>query len=78
MEPYRPYVDKLVVNIMESNPSQEILDKKTKEQLLQIPILDAKIENKNSPLMVAVQTTTASLAKCYMGDAKLIKYPTLL
>jgi CRISP-associated protein Cas1 len=78
MEPYRPYVDQLVVNIMESNPSQEILDKSTKEQLLQIPVLDVKIDKKNSPLMVAVQTTTASLAKCYMGDAKLIKYPTLL
>lgn len=77
MEPYRPWVDKLVVKIIQSSPADPAeLTPTLKKELLQIPTLDVTIENKKSPLMIAVQRTTASLAKCYEGSLRKIIYPT--
>lgn len=74
MEPYRPYVDELVIKIMNSKES-DMLDVDLKRQLLTIPVLDVSINGKNSPLMVAASTTTASLYKCINGEARKIIYP---
>lgn len=76
MEPYRPYVDKLVKEIMQSSSDISEITKEHKGQLLNIPILDVIINNKRSPLMIAVQQTTASLAQCFMGEIRRIKYPS--
>ena len=46
-----------------------------KKQLLGIPAMDVIINGEKSPLMVAVQKTTASLAKCFEGKARKILYP---
>ncbi len=84
MEPYRPFVDKLVVDLvreeMESgnNPDKIELNKKVKSTLLSIPVLDVKINGQRSPLMVAAGITTASLAKCYMGEIRKIAYPEFI
>ena len=84
MEPYRPFVDKLVVELvheeMESgnNPDKIELNKKVKSALLNIPVLDVKINGQRSPLMVASGITTASLAKCYLGEIRKISYPEFL
>jgi CRISPR-associated protein Cas1 len=51
------------------------LTKDIKAKLLNIPVLDVMINNQRSPLMVAVSQTTASLAKCYMGETRKIAYP---
>lgn len=111
MEPYRPFVDKLVVEIVDSiqanrqslssstkvdqymqvaeepadyaiNKSESIskvnefeLTKEIKAKLLGIPVLDVVINGQRSPLMVAVGFTTASLAKCYLGESRKITYP---
>lgn len=76
MEPYRPYVDELVYNLVETKgtPPSE-LDKNWKIPLLSIPTLDVKIGGKRSPLMVAVGQTTASLYKCFSGEARKVLYP---
>ncbi len=113
MEPYRPFVDKLVVeivdnimsnrkassniatndqfqNVAEETPVYQInndsidniftkdleLSKEIKAKLLSIPVLDVKINSQRSPLMIAVGFTTASLAKCYLGEARKIVYPS--
>jgi CRISPR-associated protein Cas1 len=77
MEPYRPFVDKLVVEIVGSeNFLPDELTKEIKTKLLQIPVLDVVINEQRSPLMVAVAQTTASLAKCYLGEARKIAYPS--
>ena len=84
MEPYRPFVDRLVVELvreeMESgnNPDKIELNKKVKSALLTIPVLDVKINGQRSPLMVAAGITTASLAKCYMGQIRKIAYPEFI
>lgn len=76
MEPYRPYVDNLVVEIMQNSSDISEITKEHKSELLNIPVLDVIINNKRSPLMVAMQQTTASLAQCFMGEVRKIKYPS--
>lgn len=76
MEPYRPYVDKVVCGIVEMNGKFLEMTTKMKEQLLSIPAMDVQIEGQKSPLMVAVQRTTASLAKCFEGSTRKLQYPS--
>ncbi len=78
MEPYRPYVDKIVLEIVGNGEDFYELTTSIKKQLLSIPVVDVFIEGEKSPLMVGVQTTTASLSKCFEGDARKILYPELL
>lgn len=77
MEPYRPFVDQLVSNLIQQYPEQEEITTEIKRQLLTIPTLDVTISGQRSPLMVAASQTTASLAKCYNGELRRIAYPTL-
>ena len=75
MEPYRPYVDRLVYQLVQSYGSELELTKEIKGSLLSIPTLEVKIGGKRSPLMVAVGQTTASLYKCFSGELRHILYP---
>lgn len=77
MEPYRPYVDELVLSIVKSGQYYEELTKDLKAQLLSIPTIDVQISGKRSPLMIAASTTTASLAKCFGGEIRKIIYPEI-
>jgi CRISPR-associated protein Cas1 len=77
MEPYRPYVDELVLEIVRSGCNYEELTKELKAKLLVIPTLDVEIGGKKSPLMVAVGQTTASLYKCFSGELRRILYPEM-
>lgn len=77
MEPYRPYVDSLVVKVRNEMGDSEKLSRELKAQMLQIPTLDVVVDGKRSPLMVAAGITTASLAKCYNGEIRLVSYPVM-
>lgn len=77
MEPYRPYVDKFVMQLYDKYPDCEELTKELKAELLSIPVLDVVINGKRSPLMIAVSTTTSSLQKCYSGELRKIVYPII-
>lgn len=77
MEPYRPYVDRLVYDITEQYGEDIELSKDIKAELLSIPTLDVVIGGKRSPLMVAASQTTASLYKCFSGELRKIAYPEL-
>ncbi len=78
MEPYRPFVDKMVYQYIGSNKNHTELNKEAKAYLLQIATQDVKIDGNTRPLLVAVTTTTASLYKCYTGENRQIKYPEFL
>ena len=78
MEPYRPFVDWLVMDWLTRNPETEDLTKEFKAHILQIATKDVKIDGKTRPLMVAVKTTVSSLYKCYTGEKRQISYPELL
>ncbi len=56
---------------------EETLSKEDKAHLLQIPVMDVKIDGKSSPLMVGSQRTSASLIRCFEGTERKILYPTL-
>lgn len=75
MEPYRPYVDELVFQLVQKYGKNSELTKEIKACLLTIPTLDVIIGGKRSPLMVAVGQTTASLYKCFSGELRRIVYP---
>lgn len=78
MEPYRPFVDDLVISTMKKMEVSDDLTVALKREMLSIPVLDVVIGGKRSPLMIAAGLTTASLAKCYNGEAREISYPSFL
>ena len=75
MEPYRPYVDWLVLQLPDLGESTEGLTREHKIELLKIPQLDIEINGVTRPLFHAVSTTTASLYKCFAGEQRKIVYP---
>lgn len=77
MEPYRPYVDLIVLNIVDNGENFLELDTVIKSKLLAIASVDVHFERSTSPLMVGVQNTTASLAKCFEGSIRKINYPIM-
>jgi CRISP-associated protein Cas1 len=76
MEPYRPYVDRVVMQMLRDakEPITEDITKEQKQALLQIPTIDIVIDGERSPLMVGMQRTTASVMKCFEGEARKILY----
>lgn len=76
MEPYRPYVDRLVVQTMAECGDVEITTN-IKRRLLTVPTLEVTISGQRSPLMVAATQTTASLARCFSGENRRISYPEI-
>ena len=76
MEPYRPFCDWMVFNMLKRN---EILDddltKDHKAKLLTLASVDIEIDKKKSALMVGTSRTTSSLAECFSGVRRKIVYP---
>ena len=78
MEPYRPFVDKVVCQIIRGNGKFLEMTPLMKRTLLEIPSMDVQLDRQKSPLMNAVQRTTASLAKCFEGKGRKILYPEMV
>ncbi len=77
MEPYRPYIDVLVADIVDTGEEIIEITKSLKAALLSIASRDVRIGGEKSPLMNALQRTSASLARCYEGETRKISYPVL-
>lgn len=78
MEPYRPYVDLLVADIIDrTDTPADFLATEHKVALLQVPVIDVNMDGKMRPLMVAATETTASLARCFAGDARKLNLPSI-
>lgn len=77
MEPYRPYVDELVIGIIEKFGHSIGLTKEVKSILLTIPTVEVCLLNQKCPLMIAASQTTASLMKCFGNEIRKIKYPQM-
>jgi len=75
MEPYRPYVDLRVLDIMDIFEDISELTPAIKRELLSITTMDANIEDHRSPMMIAMQTTANSVQRCFAGEARKIIYP---
>lgn len=76
MEPYRPYVDKIIIDRISTEDILE-LNSETKIKLLNIPVIEVVINGKRSPLMLAVSQTTSSLVKCFRGESRKLIYPEM-
>jgi CRISPR-associated protein Cas1 len=77
MEPYRPFVDRIVWNMTINSEPIEELTREQKAALIQVTITDVEIGKKTRPLMVALQETTSSLAKSFLGEQRKLTYPDL-
>ncbi|TKT90942.1 type II CRISPR-associated endonuclease Cas1 [Dyadobacter frigoris] len=78
MEPYRPFVDQIVLKIKDNGENFLELSTSLKSKLMDIASCDIMIDNETSPLMVGLQKTTSSLVKCYEGKQRKINYPIIL
>ncbi len=76
MEPYRPFVDREVLSMVEEGFDSSELTTEDKQRLLQIPHADCRIGEKVRPLMMAVRETSAGLAQCFLGEARKLRYAT--
>lgn len=77
MEPYRPFVDLMVRDMLEVFGTSENLTTEHKAFLLKIPAMDVIIDGNRSPLMVAMSRTTNSLFECFEGTSRKILYPKM-
>lgn len=75
MEPFRPYVDNTVFDIVCNGLDYNVITKDIKIKLLSIPLIDVEINDQKRPLMIAASITTSSLFKCFTADEKKIAYP---
>lgn len=78
MEPYRPFVDSLVYEMVKSGEDLEELTMDLKSVLLTIPAMDVLIDGKHSPLMNAMSRTTSSLYDCFLGSNRKLLYPEFI
>jgi CRISPR-associated protein Cas1 len=77
MEPYRPYIDQIVYQMVNEFGAVEELKKEHKAILLKIPAMDVILDGEKSPLMIATQRTAVSLVKCFMGEQRKLLYPEI-
>ena len=75
MEPYRPFVDQLVIDMMRRYKDISELNTEMKRDLLMLAYQDVLIDGKRSPMQIAIQTTANSVYKCFSGEARKIIYP---
>jgi len=77
MEPYRPFVDKKILEIISKSKDYTLITHEIKVELLKLATEDVIINGQKSPLQVAATITTASLYKCFSGELKKIVYPDI-
>ena len=75
MEPYRPYVDRLVLSMLKHHNDISELTTDIKRDLLSISTADVIIDGHRSPMIVAIQTTANSVQRCLCGESRKIIYP---
>lgn len=78
MEPYRPYVDELVIEWMNKPFRPTEMSKESKAHLLSIATKDVMMDGLKRPLLVALSSTTSSLYKCMIGEQRIIRFPEMV
>lgn len=77
MEPYRPFVDRIVREWADANGACDILTPQIKKGLLQVLACDVCFTDMKRPLMVGLSQTSASLVRCLGGEDKRVAYPMI-
>jgi CRISPR-associated protein Cas1 len=76
MEPFRPWVDLAVFQLM-AEGAEEDLDKSGKARLLQVVQEYGRVDDKNVELTTGMEMLASSLAKCFEGIGKELKIPSM-
>lgn len=74
MEPFRPWVDRVVRTLHENGVTE--INKEAKAPLLQILSQTVQTGEQQGPLMVALHSMAASLVRCYEGSQKQLLIPS--
>lgn len=77
MEPYRPIVDQVVIEMIQVYGIPEELESKHKRAIFELLTADVYINGEKSPLLVAASRTSASLAKAFTGESKRLLFPVI-
>lgn len=75
MEPYRVYVDDIVLELVYAGDIEEELTMEKKQLFLKLPAMDVRINGKRRPMMNAVTITTASLYHCIAREKRNLALP---
>ncbi|MCX7955218.1 MAG: type II CRISPR-associated endonuclease Cas1 [Bacteroidales bacterium] len=75
MEPFRPFVDDVVYQIVINTNNPNELTKEIKYKLLSVLYIDCKICNETSPLQIATLRTARSLQQCFNGTIRKLHLP---
>ncbi len=78
MEPYRPVVDNIICQMLKEGQVADEITKENKQTILQLLAHDVMIDGEKSPLLIAMQRTSASLVKCFEGTQRKILYPEMV
>ncbi len=73
MEPYRPYVDDIVAELVGRGVRE--LNKESKMSIMHLLSCDVNVGRVKRPLQIALTITTASLVKYYAGEIKKMSLP---
>lgn len=77
MEAYRPFADQIVLEFVKENGPVNELTTDIKKKLLQLPAIDVRMGGETSPLMNATHRSSASLARCFLGETRKLLFPEL-
>ncbi len=77
LEPFRPFVDRAVLDAKGDLDDSGELTPKIKQTLLETLTADVRFGKTQSPLMVGLHRTTASLYRCLARKQKNIDYPEI-
>lgn len=75
MEPFRPYVDIAVIELLKKGICE--LNRESKVELLSVLTCDTVLDDVLRPLELGLTVTTASLVKCLKGEAKKLILPIM-
>ncbi len=77
MEPYRPFVDRIVYDLVKAGENSEELTSELKKKLLSVLSVDVSFEKWRRPLMVGLTESSAALARCIRGESEELCFPSL-
>ncbi|MGL4993714.1 MAG: type II CRISPR-associated endonuclease Cas1 [Bacteroidales bacterium] len=77
MQPYTPFIDRIVLRISQTNPDLTDVNGEIKKELLTIPLEEVIINDTNTALISAMRETASSLTQCLEGKTKTISFPRL-
>ena len=78
MEPYRPFVDEMVISIIMRNSDEVELTKSIKAEICKVLTCDTQFKNYQRPMLMAIQETTSSLANSFLENSNSIRFPKII